>query len=185
MCISVAGLPEASFPIGCAMLVGLCSDDCNWRPENFVDSIKSSIAIDEEFLLALIRSECSLNTRFKTLMQGIPCFIGKASQALEQAAATLGLYGIDVGGTIGVVDCNIGGIGGSCNEIASCTCNEIASCISYCQRRKEFLFFSCTEDDIVTLNGMRVKSSMGPLTVENGDVFSVGSRVFMFILPGE
>jgi len=176
-CISVAGLPQSSLPTGCAMLVGLSSDDCAWRPEDFVDSIKSSCQIDDEFLLALIRSECSLNTRFKTLVQGIPCFIGKASQVLEQAAATLGLFGIDVGGTIGVVDCNIGGISGSCGEIASC--------ISYCHRRKDFTFFSCTEDDIVTLNGMRLKSSMGRLTLKNGHVCSVGSRVFMFVLPDE
>jgi len=172
-CISVAGLPQSSLPTACAMLVGLGSDECAWRPEDFVDSIKFSVQIDDEFLLALIRSECSLNTRFKTLVQGVPCFIGKASQLLEQAAATLGLFGIDVGGTIGVVDCNIGGIGGSCGEIASC--------ISYSFRRKEFMFFSCTEHDIVTLNGMRLKSSMGQQAVKNGDVCSVGSRVFMFI----
>jgi hypothetical protein len=159
------------------MLIGLCCNVCAWRPEEFVNSVKSSVAINEDILLALIRSECSLNTRFKTLIQETPCFIGKASQVPEQAAATPGLFEIDIGGAIGAIDCNIGGIDGSCSEIASC--------ISYCHRKKEFMFFSCTEDDIVTLNGIRLKSSMGRLTIKNGDVCSVGSRVFMFILPAE
>jgi hypothetical protein len=176
-CISVAGLSHSVFPSGYAMLLGLPSEDFGWDPEAFVESIKLSNRSEEEYLLALLRSECSLNTRFKTIIQGTSCFIGKAPQYLEQAAATLGFFGIDVGGTIGHVDCNIGGISGSCRETASC--------IYYCNIRNGFFFTSCSEDDIVTLNGKRLKASMGTLQLRNGDICSVGSRVFMFILPIE
>jgi len=174
-CVSIAGLSSAEVSPGCAVLVGLSSEDCNWNAEDFIQSAGHLLGDAKEYLLPALNSECSLNSRFKSLVQGAPCFIGKASMALEQASATLGFYGLELGGTIGHVDCNIGGIGGSCSEIAAC--------ISYSSSKMSFQFTACGKDDIVTLNGVQIKSSMGSFAIESGDICSVGSRVFIFILP--
>ncbi len=175
-CISV-GKTQNSLQSGCALLVGLSSTDAEWSVEDFFTSTYDLLGPEKEIFLPAMRSECSLSLRFRSLLKGIPCFIGKASLTLEHAMVSLGFYGSELGGTIGRVDCNIGGIGWSCNEVSVC--------VSYFPEGNIFHFTVCDENDIVTLNGFRIKASMGSVVIRSGDVCSVGSRVFLFLLPSD
>lgn len=175
-CISVGMNPD-EMPTGCALLVGLSPDEFDWDVHDFFSSVSHLVGSEGEAFCESMKNECRLNERFRSLMQGAPCFIGKASVALEQAAVALGFYGSELGGTIGEVDCNIGGIGGSCSDTAAC--------ISYSPEKKLFQLTACGDNDIITLNGGRINISMGGLAIYSGDVVSVGSRVFLFICPSD
>ena len=173
-CISIGGLPSAEVPAGCAALVGLTADQCGWDVVDFANSIEHLLKNEREMFLSAVAIEWSNSSRFRSLMQRVPCFVGKAPAILEQAASTLGFYGREVGRTLGHVDCNIGGIA---------SCSENACCISYSGSASSFMFKACGENDIVTLNGLQIKPSMRNFRIESGDICSVGARVFMFVLP--
>ena len=173
-CISI-GMTSDEIPAGCALLVGISPNKFNWDAHDFISSLNHLVDNEGELFLEAMENECRLNVQFRSLMQGAPCFIGKASVAVEQAAVALGFYGSELGGTIGEVDCNIGGIGGSCSVTAAC--------ISYSPGKKSFQLTACGKNDIITLNGGRINIAMGSLTIYSGDVVSVGSRVFIFLCP--
>ena len=178
LCIPVENC-GSTLPAGCAMLVGLSANDCGWDVGTFIRSTQQFF--DDEFpdtFLPALRSEYGsegLNFRFRAVMQGTSCFIGKAGKFLEQASTAFGLQGAELGGTIADIDCNIGGIDGSCSEIAAC--------ISYSSSTSSFYFAVCNDEDIVTLNGEQINSKMGSFLIESEAICGVGSRVFMFILP--
>lgn len=177
LCIPVEDC-NSGLPVGCAMLVGLSSSDCDWDMDALVQSTQLYLEEVPESFVPALRSEYNsdgMNFRFRTVMQGTSCLIGKASKKLEQASTAFGLLGADLGGTIADIDCNIGGIDGSCSEIAAC--------ISYSSSTCSFEFAACNDDDIVTLNGEQVKFSMGSFPLETEAICGVGSRVFMFVLP--
>lgn len=175
-CVSIAGLSSSEIPPGHAALIGLSSESCQWSAQDFLDSIAYySTDLRRDALLTALKNECSLNARFRSMIQVGPCFIGKAQSNLEQASQTLGYYGLEFGGTIGHVDCNVGGIEGSCSEHAIC--------ISYSEKFNSYQLKVCGQDDLVTLNGERIIPSMGNLMIDGGDVCSVGARVFIVVLP--
>jgi len=177
VCIPVDS-SESAMPVGCAMLVGLSSSDCGWDIGTFVRYTQQFFDEFPDTFVPALRSEYGpdgLNFRFRTIVQGTSCFIGKAGKNLEQASTAFGLQGAELGGTIADIDCNIGGIDGSCNEIAAC--------ISYSSSISSFQFEACNDKDIVTLNGEQIKSTMGSFPLESEAICGVGSRVFMFVLP--
>ncbi len=175
-CIPVSK-STSEFPTGCALLVGLSSDDFGWSMDSFFKSVRRNIGGNEEALNAALESEFGnggMNTRFRTIIKGFPCIIGKASKHLEEAASTLGFYGAGLGGTIGDVDCNIGGIDGSCREMSAI--------ISYSSEEDSFQLTASGNDDYISVDGAKIDASTGSVTIENKSICSVGSRVFMFIL---
>jgi hypothetical protein len=176
--VSIAGLHSVDFPPGNAAFIGLSHEVCQWSIDSFVKSMHQEDQVEwHDLLITALTNENSLNVRFRSLMQRSPCFIGKAPSILEKASETLGFYGLDFGGTVGHIDCNIGGVEDSCSEIACC--------ISYSKKSKTFRFKVCGQDDIVSLNGFRVTPHMGSFAIQSGDVCSVGARVFMVILPSQ
>jgi len=177
VCIPVYN-PTAQLPFGCAMLIGLAAEDFSWDIESFLESTRYTSTDDPNYFLSLLRNEYGMdgsNMRFCSVMQGAPCIIGRAGKNLERASLAIGLHGVELGGTIGDIDCNIGGIEHSCNEIAAC--------ISFSPSSNSFHFSACNLDDIVTLNGEQINSTMGSFLVQNEAVCSVGSRVFTLVLP--
>lgn len=175
-CVPVSKL-TTKFPTGCALLLGLSSVDFGWNLESFYRSTQHIARGNEDAMRFLLKSEFDedgMNTRFRTIVKGFPCFIGKASKHTEEAASTLGFYGAGLGGTIGDVDCNIGGIDGSCSEMAAV--------ISYSQEENSFQFTACGTEDLISVNGEKVDSSGGSISIGNKAICSIGSRVFMFIL---
>eukprot|EP00978_Attheya_sp_CCMP212_P011899 scaffold29586_cov48-Attheya_sp.AAC.2 len=107
---------------------------------------------------------------------GSLCVLGRVSVDLEKASKLLGLGAIPLGGTAADVDCNIGGTVGSCSEAAA---RIQYTPTSVC----DFQISALNDSDIVTLNGERIQSNMGTFPLLGDDVCTVGSRVFVFLLP--
>jgi hypothetical protein len=182
VCIPVSKtMKDFLFPSGRAMLVGLSPQDFGWDFESFLESSRQfsdndlphlSIAFESEF------GDGGINSRFCSVIQGFPCIIGKASKHLEEAALTLGLYGANVGGTIGEIDCNIGGIG---------SCSEKAVVISGTSESLDLLKVNiCDSTGSIAVDGnilvpTTTEMSSMIFTVGNKSIFSIGSRVFMLI----
>jgi len=88
----------------------------------------------------------------------------------------LGLGSVPLGGCVGNLDCHIGGVPGSCSELAAC--------IQYSTNDTGQFHLSCLSSrDIVTLNGQIVTPESGRLPLCHEDICSVGARVFAFVLP--
>lgn len=165
-----------TLPSGCAMLIGLCPDDFGWRIETFLQSTQNLVAGYEEDLKMALDSEFGkhgINTRFRTIIKGFPCIIGKASKHLEEAASALGFYGTGLGCTIGNVDCNIGGLN---------SCSEIGAVLFYSKQQQSFQLAACGSNDSISVDGKSIKPSEGSITIGHKSICSVGSRVFMFML---
>lgn len=165
-----------TYPSGFAILIGLTPDDFGWKIQNFLPCAQYMVRGHEEDLKFALESEFDkygMNSRFRTVIKSFPCIIGKASKHLEVAASTLGFYGTGLGGTIGDVDCNIGGMN---------TCDENGAIISYSQTKMSFQLSVCGSNDTVSVGGKIIKQ--GSITISNKSICSVGSRVFVFILAG-
>jgi hypothetical protein len=172
---------QDTFPAGIALLLGLSSQLFGWDLQNFVTSsnIKSERdAMAALQLLAVEYDESGTNEKFKTVMQGTVCMIGSASKATQQMYKTLGLGNVPLGGTVGRIDCHVGGVPGSCSEFAACIRYKPSAA-------SNFQFLSLSDEDIVTLNGKRLLPKNGSFPLHDKDICSVGARVFMFVLPGE
>lgn len=169
------------FPAGIALLLGLSSQLFGWDLQNFVTSSNLESERDAMAalqLLAVEYDESGTNEKFRTVVQGTVCMIGSASKTTQQMYKILGLGNVPLGGTVGRIDCHIGGVPGSCSEFAAC--------IRYKPSAASNFQFSClSEDDIVTLNGKRLIPRNGGYPLHDKDICSVGARVFMFVLPSE
>jgi hypothetical protein len=161
--------------LGGAMLLGLPPSLFGWDLQDFVGSKELTTEHDTAAiqLLAVEYDDDGVNEKFKTLMQGILCIIGSASQKTYES---LGLGRVPVGGVCGKNDCHIGGVPGCCSETAACI-RYFPTSISHFQ-------FTCLSDsDVVTLNGRRLTMKTGWFPLVNEDVCVVGGRVFVFIVP--
>lgn len=166
---------------GGAMLLGVKPSHFGWN----VDSIlsKQFFTSDKEAsqaasVLAADYDENGLNEKFCTLIQGTVTIIGCASSRMLRAYAALGLKTPPVGGPIGPIDCNVGG--------SSKCCSEIAALIRFVPTKHgDFQFSVLSSDDLITLNGQRITPELGSFPLFNEDICTVGSRVFVFLLPGD
>lgn len=161
------------------MLLGISSSLFGWDPHGFIS--KSYLESDNEVreATAALNDEYGpggFNEAFRTVVQGISCVIGSASARTQRAFESLGLGTAPIGGAVGAVDCHIGG--------TSRSCSEFAACIRYLPMASgDFQFSALSSDDLITVNGQRVTSGMGSFPLFNEDVCTVGSRVFVFLLP--
>jgi hypothetical protein len=172
-------LPEQSTNrAGIAMLVGLSPASCGWDLQAFVDTngIRS-----KEYLMTAIQllvvdyDEDGANEKFISVIQGTVSVIGCANQKTQQAYQRLGLGVPPIGGTIGRIDCHIGG--------APATCSESSACIRFAPTHESDFQMSClTADDVVSVNGRRLSHDEGSVPLCNGDICSVGARVFSFVV---
>lgn len=158
------------------MLIGLSAADFNWGLTDFVsqfpdaEDLLDETSFDKEYGLS------GTNFNFRCSLQGSVCTIGRHSTHIDEAAQSLGLGQVLLGGPAGTVDCSVGGPDGSCSTFAAR--------IDYCPTiDADYHFAACNDDDVVTLNGVQIKASMGSFPVRDEDILSVGARVFMFILP--
>mmetsp|Transcript_10188 Transcript_10188/g.15603 ORF Transcript_10188/g.15603 Transcript_10188/m.15603 type:complete len:221 (+) Transcript_10188:586-1248(+) len=165
-------------PYGCAVLVGLSSLGFGWDVQSFLSSceLDQTEWEDAEPALDLEYKSGGFNSYFRSVMQGPRCIVGRASTLTEKASLSLGLGVVPLGGSSGLLDCNVGGTQGICSEICAMI-QHVPSEIS------QFQFSACNDEDVVTLNGKRITLEMGPFPLLNEDVCSVGARVFVFLLP--
>ena len=166
-------------PAGGAMLLGLDPILFGWMVETFLPKCDFESDEHEARALALLSDEYDddgFNVSFRTLLQGSVCVLGRASKVTEQACEQLGLGPPVIGGTIGDIDCNIGGAPNSCSESAA-VIQHLPTAAS------EFQLLANNDDDVVTLNGKRISVGMGSFPLFNEDICTVGSRVFVFLMP--
>jgi hypothetical protein len=177
-CLPVSST-AATTHIGAAMLLGLSSVLFGWDTDVFVGSRVFDSPEQERDATATLNAEFGkggVNESFRTLIQGPLCVIGNASPSTRKAHKALGMGKIPIGAAVGTIDCNIGG--------TMLSCSESAASIRYAPTSASDFQFAClTDDDIVTLNGLRITVGMGSFPLFNEDVCTVGSRVFVFLLP--
>lgn len=165
---------------GTAMLFGLSAGLFGWDVQSFISSCHFESIEESDEMCSLLEDEYEYegtNELFRTVMQGSVCVIGRAGRNFERASEALGLGSVPLGGTVGDLDCNIGGINGSCSEAAAVIQHSPAG-------GSDFQFSAFTETkDVVTLNGQRINGNMGSFPLFNEDVCTVGARVFVFLLP--
>ena len=164
-------------PQGGAMLLGLSSKSFGWNASDFVRTQYFSSAEREEVALSALTDEYDTNgynERFRTVVQGSVCVLGRTSKQCEGFYTYL-VGKADGGGSVGKVDCNIGG--------ATVSCSEAAALIRYFPTTSSEFLFSAIAEDLVTLNGQRITEKMGSFPLINEDVCTVGARVFVFLLP--
>ena len=172
-CIPTVSMLPAS-PVGGAMLVGLCPSWFGWDLQEFC----SSQRVESDYMtaiqmLAAEYDEDGINEKFRTVMQGPVAILGCADEVTYR---TLGLGNVPLGGSVGDIDCHVGGVPGSCGEHAAC--------IRYAPNAaSDFQIFAMSDNESVTLNGRRLSSRLGKVPLLNEDVCSVGARVFVFLLP--
>lgn len=170
----------ASTPVGGAMLMGLCPLLFGWNLDTFLSTQCFEFVQEAKAASDALNNEYGVNQyndSFRTVMQGTVCLIGRASVRVERAWESLGIGPPPLGGSMGSLDCNIGGLAGSCSEAAAT--------IAFCGPSGGSLFQFCAnnDEDIVTLNGQRIKASTGSFPLFNEDICTVGARVFVFLLP--
>jgi hypothetical protein len=167
--------------VGGALLFGLKPSMFGWKIDNFIsnqyfgsdnEASKAATALAAEYGLK------GLNENFRSLVQGTTTIIGRASSRMQRAYASL-LLGDPkktMGGSIGAIDCNIGG--------NSKCCSEAAACIKYFPMEDtHFQLYALSSEDLVTINGQRITPEMGGYPLSGEDICTVGSRVFAFLLP--
>lgn len=168
-------------PSGGAVLMGLSSWLFGWDVDGFLDGQGFDHDHRKELVSRALQKEYDAdgyNESFRTVLQGTVCVMGCASRRTERAWKSLGLGPLPLGGTVGELDCHIGGFAGSCSESAA----TIAFCPS---GGSDFQFCANNENDVVTLNGCQINFSMGSFPLFNEDICTVGSRVFVFLLPNK
>jgi hypothetical protein len=165
--------------VGGAMLIGLSASAVDWDLQEFFEEQQLSSSEQESMaalqLLAVEYDEDGINEKFHCLIQGTLCMIGCAGKLTQEMYTTLGLGSVPLGGTVGNLDCHIGGVPGSCSEEAAC--------IQYNSNDALFQLSCLSAEDVVTLNGQRVTPESGRVTLFHADICSVGARVFVFVLP--
>mmetsp|Transcript_27369 Transcript_27369/g.41420 ORF Transcript_27369/g.41420 Transcript_27369/m.41420 type:complete len:1311 (-) Transcript_27369:149-4081(-) len=168
-----------TIPAGGAMLLGLAPNLFGWMYDIFASSVDFESDEHEDRAEELLSEEYSqggCNETFRTVIQGSVCVIGRAAKATEQACEELGLGAPVMGGTIGDIDCHIGGTPNSCSESAAII-HYLPSSAS------DFQLLANNDEDLVTLNGKRICTGMGSFPLFNEDICTVGSRVFVFLMP--
>jgi hypothetical protein len=158
-----------------ALLIGLSAAKFSWDPEKFISTCQSSgepSAIECKGRLFKEYGRVGMNTSFRSLLLSCPCIIGQATKESQQIYSAVRINETQ-GMTVGSVGCNVAGPDHSCSPAAAR--------IELCPTQDRFQFLACNDEDIVTLNGQRIQSSMGPFPLQNNDICSVGPRVFAFV----
>lgn len=171
-------LGARQLPSGGAMLLGVSSLSFGWSVAEYISSQYFESSEREEAATSSLTDEYDsngYNESFRTVIQGTICVIGRSSKQSERFHSTM-IGNVEIGGSVGKLDCNIGG--------TMKTCSDEAALIRYFPTTSSsFQFSAISEDDLVTLNGQRITASMGSFPLFNEDICTVGARVFVFLLP--
>jgi hypothetical protein len=169
-------LPSKTDQMGGAMLLGINPFLFGW----FVNKLYFGSDIERSNATPALTAEFGqdgLNQRFRSLVQGRTTVIGCASSRMKRVYASLGMGSPPLGGPIGTIDCNIGG--------NSKCCSETAACIRYVPTDTGDFQLSALSSDLITINGQKITPEMGTFPLFNEDICTIGSRVFVFLLPSD
>lgn len=153
------------------MLHGLSPAAFGWDLRGFLEKNKLDSEHDMVTALQLLAVEYDdegVNESFKCFLQGTTCVLGCAGRQMQKAHQEVRLGPVPLGGSIGRIDCHIGGVPGSSTEASACL---------HFNRVSGWSLLPLAKEDVVTVNGAQV--AVGSVaTVRAGDVCSVGPRVF-------
>ena len=168
--------PRQYPPLGAAVLVGLNPSWFGWDIQDFVAAQGEGIDVMMTLqMLAVEYDDDGINERFHSVVQGSMTVLGRASDLTQKSYKSLGLGTVPLGGTIGNVDCHVGGLPGSCSEKAAC--------IRYSPTGvSDFQMYCLSESDVVTVNGRKIDPSSGGVPLRPDDICSVACRVFSFVV---
>lgn len=159
------------------MLIGLQASDFGWEMKKFIDTCQDTSAQNGVALTLKLSNEfgaAGANRSFCTFLLSPSCTMGRASKGSQNKFLASDHVNSALGMPVGNLDCNIGG--------PEYSCSNMAAKIQFLPSKfGNFQFMACNDDDIITLNGKRISASMGPHPLRNGDVCSVGARVFVYI----
>jgi hypothetical protein len=169
--------------VSSAILVGLSASTVRWDLQSFAEESVHELRSEQDImaalqLLAVEYDDDGVNEKFLSLLHGTICTIGCASKLTQEMYHSLGLGSVPLGGSVGTLDCHIGGVPGSCSEIAAC--------IRYAPNESKSSLFqisSLTALDTVTVNGKNITPEMGDVPLFHNDICSVGARVFALVEP--
>eukprot|EP00537_Pseudo-nitzschia_pungens_P008329 CAMPEP_0172367978 /NCGR_PEP_ID=MMETSP1060-20121228/24846_1 /TAXON_ID=37318 /ORGANISM="Pseudo-nitzschia pungens, Strain cf. cingulata" /LENGTH=1417 /DNA_ID=CAMNT_0013092431 /DNA_START=159 /DNA_END=4412 /DNA_ORIENTATION=+ len=166
--------------MGCALLVGLDPHLFSWNIDSIINKQYFGSDIERRNATGVLTAEFGkdgLNQQFRCLIQGSTTVIGCASSRMKRVYASLGMGTPAIGGPIGRIDCNTGG--------DSKCCSETAACIQYVPTDTSDFQVSALSSDLITMNGQRITPEMGNFPLFNEDICTIGSRVFLFLLPSD
>lgn len=177
-CVAVQKSSKVNLAGG-AMLVGLDPAFFGWSVDaalskhyfrSRTERERAAIALNAEY------GPTGLNLKFRTRIQGSTTIVGCASRRMLRVYSKLGMGTPTLGGSIGNIDCNIGG---------NSSCTESAAVISFMPQASSssaFQVSSLSDDDGVYVNGQKVNGG-DACTLMNEDICTIGARVFVFLLP--
>jgi hypothetical protein len=165
------------------MLVGLNPIAFGWNLDDALEKNASqSSLISRQKAEAALNAEygpTGLNVSFQTRAQGGTTVIGCASRRMVRVYKMLGLGTPPVGGSIGNIDCNIGG---------DSSCSESAAVIRFSPEKvsgkPRFTITRLSTTDTVYVNGKEVDGA-SDVELSHKDVCTIGARVFAFLLPSK
>jgi len=166
--------------MGCALLVGLDPHLFSWNIDSIISNQYFGSHSERRNATHALTAEFGkdgLNQQFRCLVQGSNTVIGCASSRMKRVYSSLGMRSPPMGGPIGRIDCNTGG--------NSKCCSETAACIRFVPTDTGDFQFSALSSDLITMNGQRITPEMGSFPLFNEDICTIGSRVFLFLLPSD
>ena len=171
--------------VNSAILVGLSASSLRWDLQSFVEESVNELRSEQDImaalqLLAVEYDDDGVNEKFLSLIQGTICTIGCASKLTQEMYHSLGLGSVPLGGSVGTLDCHIGGVPGSCSEISACIRydpNESKS------SRFQISCLGAVDIPVVSVNGKSITPEMGDVPLFHNDICSVGARVFALVEP--
>jgi hypothetical protein len=166
--------------MGGAMLLGLNPSLFGWNIDSIVNKQYFGSDIERSNATTALTAEFGqdgLNQHFRSLVQGRTTVIGCASSRMKRVYASFGMGSPPIGGPIGTIDCNTGG--------NSKCCSETAACIRYVPTYTGDFQLSALSSDLITMNGQKITPEMGSFPLFNEDICTIGSRVFVFLLPSD
>jgi len=163
---------------GCALLLGLSVTKIGWEMQGFLERYRTSnphMALEKASeLLNLEYGEGGVNEKFATVVQGCEVLtLGCPNALMAHCYKDMGLGDTPLGGTIGEIDCNVGGPPGSCLPLAAR--------LRFNTSPRFYLLSCLSSDTVVTHNGNRLNENFGEVQLKSGDLCSVGCRIFHFI----
>ena len=163
---------ESMRPPNIAMLIGLRARDFGWEMNKIIETFHGNGARGSEALQKVLADQFGpdgSNESFYAFVLSSIFTLGRSRHRFLPSADVNGTLGMPVG----ELDCDVGGSDNSCSEMAAK--------IQYLPSNGIYRIMACNDDDIVTLNGRRIRTFTGPFPLRDKDVCSVGARVFVFI----
>lgn len=170
-------------PAGIAALVGLCASVFGWDSSELIAKQPFGSVVEKSNAASSMSKEYGKggwNEKFQSYVQGESSVIGCASSRMRQVYSKMGLGSPykTLGGSIGSIDCDIGG--------SSKCCGETAACIRYVPTQtSNFQLTALSPTDLVTLNGRRLTPELGSFPLRDEDICTIGPRVFVFLVPSD